>query len=480
MLTGIGKTLWDAREAREVATQWRGSHTMKVLLILPHPYPEFRATQSLGKRPKTPPLNLPYLAALTPPDVEVEIVDESVEEIDFEKNVDMVGITVLTMAATRAYEIARLFRQRGICVVLGGIHPTVLPEETSQHADAIVVGEAEDIWQQLLADFRTGHLKEIYRRDERPSLENLPKPRWDLLNAKAYMTTNVVQASRGCPYSCNFCSIWRTFGRKLRYRPIPEVIAEIETFKGRLVGFAEADIIANSKYAAELFDALAPLKKWWISDAGIRITKDDRLLEKAARSGCKVLYIGFESISPEGLEQGGKRQNLKFEYKESVERLHQHGIMVGAGFIFGFDTDDKSVFEHTVEFAIDSKIDMADFHVLCPYPGTAIHEQLKRENRIFETDWAKYSKYNVVFQPKQMAPEELLEGCYWAWKQFYSASSIAHRFLSSHVFQSWINPFGHLGINLTLNREAAGYNRILKSAKRNRGDGVKGSTQLAH
>jgi len=437
--------------------------SVKLLLILPNPYPGFKATRSLGKRSNLPPLNLPYIAALTPPDIEVKIVDENVDEIDFEEEVDMVGISVLTTAATRAYEIAREFRERGICVVLGGIHPTLLPEETSPHVDTIVIGEAENVWEQLLADFRKGKLRKTYRGKNYPQLDNLPKPRWELLKKNAYITTNVIQVSRGCPYHCNFCSIWRTFGRNPRYRPITDVIQEIETFKGKLVGFADADIIANPKYAKELFEALEPLNKLWVADAGLKIAKNNDLLKIAAKSGCKIVYIGFESILQDSLEQCGKFQNLKIQYRVSIDRLHQNGIMVGAGFIFGFDTDDKSVFERTVEFAIDCKVDMADFHVLCPYPGTGIYDQLKSEGRIFETDWSKYSKYNVVFQPKKMSPDALLEGCYWAWKQFYYPKSILHRFLSAHVFKSWINIFGHLAMNLTLNREAAHYQKILKS-----------------
>lgn len=430
---------------------------MKLMLILPNPYPGFVATRSLGKRPNSPPLNLPYLAALTPPDIEIEIVDETVGTIDFDARVDMVGISVLTMAATRAYEISREFRKRGICVVLGGIHPTVLPEEANRHADAIVVGEAEDVWHQLLTDFREGRLKRIYQSQARPTLKNLPKPRWELVKRSNYLTTNVVQVSRGCPYNCAFCSIGHTFGRTPRYRPVPDVIGEVQTVKGKLLGFVDADIVGHPSYAQQLFQALEPCKKYWACDAGISITKNERLLKSAARSGCKILYIGFESLSREGLREGGKHQNLGFDYRDSVAQLHKHGIMVGAGFIFGFDSDDRSVFERTLEFAIDTRVDMADFHILCPYPGTQVYAQLQRENRIFERDWSKYSKYNVVFYPKLMTPDDLLEGCHWAWKQFYSSNSVLRRFLSHHLFKSWIDPFGFLAINLTLNREASHY-----------------------
>lgn len=430
---------------------------MKLLLVLPRPYAGYRSTRSVGKRPLTPPLNLPYLAALTPEDIEVEIVDECVEAIDFEKSVDLVGISVLTMAAPRAYEIARVFRERGVRVVLGGIHPTLLPEEAGRHADAIVVGEAEGVWQQLLMDFRKGRMRRVYRRSDRPVLENLPTPRWDLVKKSAYVTTNVVQSSRGCPYRCNFCSIWRTFGKTYRHRPISDVIGEIRSFRGKLVGFADADVAGNPAYAEALFRALEPCGKYWVSDAGIRIAKHDRLLELAAKSGCKVLYIGFESLSRDGLKDAGKTQNLAMSYRDLIDRMHQHGIMVGAGFIFGLDTDGKDVFERTVAFAIDSRVDMADFHVVCPYPDTEIFARFQSEGRILETDWSKYSKYNVVYRPKRMSPEELQEGCYWAWKQFYATHSILRRMLSPHVFVPWTNALPYLLVNATLNREASQY-----------------------
>jgi radical SAM superfamily enzyme YgiQ (UPF0313 family) len=399
------------------------------------------------------PVALPYLASLVPPEFRVSIVDENVDEIDFDKQVDLVGMSVLTMTAPRAYEISALYRERGTPVVLGGIHPTVVPEEASRHADAIVMGEAEGVWQQLLADFRQGKMEKVYRRNGPCRLGGLPHPRWDLMNKGAYLTTNVVQATRGCPYNCAFCSVSSVFGRKYRCRPVDDVIDEIAALDGKLLGFLDADVTGNPSYAKELFKALIPYRKIWAGDAGMRVANDDELLRLAAKSGCKGLFVGFESLSPASLQEAGKSQNTVDYYKDTIKKIIDHGISVLAGFVFGFDTDDESVFERTVEFAIESKLLYADFNILCPYPGTAIHAKLTEEGRIIETDWSKYfGMYSVVFRPKGMSVEALREGCLWAWKEFYSARSILKRGLSRQNFTSWVNPLGHIVLNTATHR----------------------------
>lgn len=428
---------------------------MKVLLVQPHPRPDFRQTRSVGRRPLTPPLNLPYIAALTPPDIEVAIVDEAVAEVDLDAGADLVGISALTMAAPRAYELAEAFRRRGTSVVLGGVHATVLPDEAQQHVDAVVVGEAEDVWPQLLTDFQSGALAPRYERCKPHDLRNLPVPRWDLVRPASYFTANVVQSTRGCPYRCQFCSIWRTAGGKHRCRPVEEVIREAAALDGRLLGFADADIASRPSYARKLFEALAPLGKRWVSDAGIGIARHPDLLQWAARSGCRILYIGFESLSQQGLKSAGKVQNLAVACREAIDRIHDAGILVGAGFIFGLDDDGPDVFERTVDFAISSKVDMADFHVLCPYPGTAVYDQLLSEGRILHRDWSRYSKYNVVYRPRQLSPEQLQAGCAWSWQEFYSAGSILRRLPARHLLKSWLNPVAFSLLNATLNREAA-------------------------
>jgi len=423
--------------------------SISILLILPRIEKGHGSSKNEISKLSIPPLTLPYIAGITPPDVDVSIIDENVDEINFDKQVDLVGISVMTMAAPRAYKIAESYKKHGITVVLGGVHPTMLPEEASLHADAIVIGEAEDVWQELLLDFQRGNMKKIYKRNELCKLDGLTHPRRDLLNKNAYFTTNVVQTTRGCPNNCDFCSIARFFGGKYRNRPIDDVIKEIETLDGKYLAFVDADISGNRLYAKKLFESLIPYKKIWASDAGIRIAKDDELLNLAAKSGCKCLYVGFESLSPASLQEVGKLQNTSQQYKEAIDRIHQHGIMVSGGFMFGFDNDDESIFERTVEFAVESKMDFADFNVLCPYPGTRLYDKFQKEGRIIETDWGKYHGHHVIFQPKQMSTETLKNGCIWAWKQFHSYQSILTRALSSHIFSSWVNVIAYPLLNIS-------------------------------
>ena len=345
-------------------------------------------------------------------------------------------------------------------MVLGGIHPSMMPEEASQHSNAVVIGEAEEIWPELIADFRSGNMKKVYRCDTPPNLSGLPLPRRDLLKKSAYSTINVIQTTRGCPYNCNFCTVTRFFGSKYRSRPIDEVIKEVESLQGKFIYFAEADLVGNPSYAKKLFERLIPYKKKWISDVGIRVARDKELLRLAAKSGCKIVYIGFESLSPESLQEAGKSQNIVEDYKECIDRIHQFGIAVGGSFMFGFDTDNKSVFERTAEFAIESKLDFADFNNLCPYPGTRLYYKLQKEGRILVNDWSNYfAMSNVVFQPKQMSVEDLEDGSIWAWNQFYSNKSIFKRFFLQHNFTSWFHPAAYLLVNIENKRSLSKLNK---------------------
>ena len=392
---------------------------MKLKLIVPVAVKQ----KSLARYFSIPPLNLLYVAAVTPKDVEIALVDEHVDEIDFEEEIDLVGITALTATAPRAYEIGDEFKKRGVKVVLGGIHPSLLPEEAIQHADAVVVGEAENLWPQLIEDFKRGELKRFYQSSQKPSLENLPFPRRDLLQGKRYLTKNFIQVTRGCPFDCDFCSVSRFFGKKHRFRPVGDVIKEIENLKGKFTVFADDNIVAHPRYAKELFKALIPYKKRWFSQAALTMNDDDELLRLAAQSGCEGVYIGFESLSDIGL----KKLKKYTDFKEAIHKLKSYGIRVEGSFIFGFDSDDKTVFEKTLKFTQDIKLDAATFHLLTPLPGTKLYEKLERENRIIKRDWSKYDFSTVVFEPKQMTMEELQEGIHWTMKEFYSLSSITRR-----------------------------------------------------
>ncbi len=396
---------------------------MKIELILP-------ATQeNIRKRRKAPcpPLGLAMVAAVTPPEAEVSLTDESVTVIDFQKEIDLVGITALTVTAPRAYEIADNFRARGVKVILGGAHPSALPEEASQHADAVVIGEAEGIWPNLIEDFKANKLQRVYRQRKRPSLVNLPIPRRDLFAKGAYYVTNTISTTRGCPYSCSFCSVTSFFGHTYRCRPVEEVLKEIETLNQRkLIGFVDDNIVGNPKFAKELFRALLPYKIKWVSQASVMVARDDELLKLAAASGCMSLLIGFETLSPANLAAVGKRVNVVDEYENVIKKIHSHGIAIHGFFILGLDEDDEDVFKRTVRFAQKMRLESAQFAWPVPYPGTALYESLDKTGRIVTKDWSQYES-NVVFEPKLMSREMLQQRRDWVWREFYSLHSIWRR-----------------------------------------------------
>jgi radical SAM superfamily enzyme YgiQ (UPF0313 family) len=367
------------------------------------------------------------VAAVTPPDVEVSLTDENVTDIDFQKEIDLVGITALTVTAPRAYEIADNFRTRGVKVVLGGAHPSVLPEEAGQHADAVVIGEAEGIWPNLIDDFKANKLKRVYRQSEQLSLVNLPIPRRGLFAKGAYYVTNTLSATRGCPYSCSFCSVTSFFGHTYRCRPVEEVLKEIETLNHReFFVFVDDNIAGNPKFAEELFRALLPYKIKWVSQASVTIAKNDELLKLAAASGCVDLFIGFETLSPANLAAVGKKVNIVDEYETVIKKIHSHGIAIHGFFILGLDEDDEEVFERTLHFAQEMRLESAQFAWPVPYPGTGFYESLDKTGRIITKDWSQYES-NVVFEPKLMSREILQQRRDWVWRKFYSLPSIWRR-----------------------------------------------------
>ena len=396
---------------------------MKLELIVP-------ATQENIRRRKKgliPPLGLAMVAAVTPPEVEVSLTDENVTGIDFQKEIDLVGITALTVTAPRAYEIADNFRARGVKVILGGAHPSALPEEASQHADAVVIGEAEGIWPNLVNDFKANKLQRVYRQHEQPSLVNLPIPRRDLFAKGAYYFTNTISITRGCPYSCSFCSVASFFGHTYRCRPVEEVLKEIETLNQReFIVFVDDNIVGNLKFAEELFRALIPYQIKWVSQASVTVARNDELLKLAAASGCMDLFIGFETLSPANLATVGKKVNIVDEYETVIKKIHSHGIAIHGFFILGLDEDDEEVFERILHFAKKMRLESAQFAWPIPYPGTAFYESLDNTGRIITKDWAQYES-NVVFEPKLMSQEMLQQRRDWVWREFYSLPSIWRR-----------------------------------------------------
>ena len=405
-----------------------------------------------------PQLTMPLLAAYTPDHWEVSHTDEIVQRVDFNQRVDLVGITANTPAAPHAYGLAREFRRRGVAVVIGGPHATLMPEEVAQHSDAVVVGEGELVWPQLLADFERGALQRTYRSCALPDLQRMPSPRWELIKGRTY-GKGVTIATRGCPFACDYCTIPQMYQRRMRYRPVSEVVDEIKRMPGRALIFWDDNIGADRTYAKELFAAIAPLKRWWTSQCTADAAFDDEFMSLAAKSGCKALFLGLETISQASLNVANKRHNRAVEYSEVIRRFHAHGIAVQAGVVFGFDHDDRTIFKTTVEFYRSVGLDSATISVLIPFPNTPLFQRLDGEGRILTRDWSKYNgKKDVVFQPALMSANELLMGMEWASRQFYSMPSILERMARSRT-GLWWNVARNLGYHLALrNFGTVGYN----------------------
>jgi radical SAM superfamily enzyme YgiQ (UPF0313 family) len=398
-----------------------------------------------------PRLGLGVLAALTPPEDEVIYTDDLVRPFDVErdvKDVDLVGISVDSKTARRSYQIARAYRRRGVKVVMGGIHATAVPEEAAAFADAVVVSEAEDLWPELLRDFKRGELKRIYR-GPLPSMAGKPNARRELFTSRKYIPFQVVQTMRGCPYPCEFCSVSTANGTTMRMRPVAEVVAELESL-GKLIMFADDNVMIHRKYAQELFGKLAPLGKHWIGQCSLAAVKRLENVRLMAESGCKALFIGFESIDEETVRFTGKRQNRPSEYREVLEMLHEHGISTWGSFVFGFDTDDPEVFDRTVEFGIDMQLTMALFAILTPYPGTRLYRRLKAEGRLTDERWwlrPDHDAGSPYFVPARMSRERLHEGWMRAWERFYAPGSILRRWTIRRR-SSWIQSLGFLPLNV--------------------------------
>lgn len=384
---------------------------------------------------RLPCLSLLKVAALTPPDWEVVVIDEKTEPVDFRLPADFVGITSMTCTVNRAYEIADAFRARGVRVAMGGMHASSLPEEALEHADSVVVGEAEGLWPQLLRDAERGTLQPVYRHADRPpSLDRLPRANWDLYRGRGYLPVHFVETTRGCPLDCEFCAVTTFFGGRYRNRPLEEVLTEIASlrpFEGfvmrNVVFFVDDNIISNRAYARELLTRIADLGIQWLGHASVNLARDPEMLDLCQRSRCLGVLIGFETLSPETLRSIGRKSRLRMEYFDAIERIHDHGIGVDGSFVFGFDTDDDSVFDRTVEFVLRAKIEVPYFSILTPYPATRLHTRLASEGRILNHDWSLYDTSHVVIQPRLMTPDQLQEGYLRAFRTAYSQAGMAER-----------------------------------------------------
>jgi radical SAM superfamily enzyme YgiQ (UPF0313 family) len=376
----------------------------RLLLVYP-------ATERLGwvRKFQLPSLGLKQVAAATPPPWDVVLADEVHEEIPFDGEFDLVGITAMTHQAVRAYEIADRFRAKGVTVVLGGMHPTVMPEEALAHADAVVVGEAEPVWARLLADHRAGNLAPMYQAPvPTDGLLLIPWARREIFDGRSYLTTQTLQASRGCPYDCPFCTVTNYFGHLFRYRSPQDILAELRSFDKKLVVFLDDNLLGDPARIKPVLEGMADLNLRWGGQTTLRFAEDPELVRLVARSGCIGLFVGIEAVS--GPHADLAKSRSRYSQQELIKRVQDTGILLEASFIFGFDDHDESIFETTLRFVEETAPCIPTFHILTPYPGTALFQQYEREGRLLHKEWHRYNHNEVVYRPLLMTPERLYRG----------------------------------------------------------------------
>lgn len=400
---------------------------MKILLISPTVDTEKRTNKGL----MLPQLALYILKGLTPPEHEVKIIEEETCHIDLDQECNLVAISCMTANAPRAYELCQEFKKRGKTVVLGGVHPTILPDEALQHADSVVVGEAEGVWETLLKDFQSNNLKIKYHNPV-PELKKYVPKDFSKIIKKRLFNLIPIMTTRGCPYNCDFCCVTNLFGKKIRHIPIENVVRDIKESGAKNFIFLDDNIFSHPKYAKALFKAIKPFKIKWVGQASVSLlVRDKELMQLASESGCKVLFFGIESVYEEQLKSMRKAIKKIEHLERALKQIKKMGILIHASMIFGFDNDTKEVFNETVRFLIRNRVSTVSFNVLTPYPGTKVYEDLKNENRLTTSDWRYYDHNTVVFKPKNMTPYELQIGKINARKKFYSISSVLNRVLGN-------------------------------------------------
>ncbi len=414
---------------------------MRILLI--NPIREGRGQTAVRFMNATP-LALPLLKALTPTDIEVKIIDENIEPLNFEEPFDLVGVTVMLHVSGRAIEIASEYRKRGTPVVFGGFFPTLWPEKALPYVDAIVSGEAEYVWKDVVTDAQKNQLKKVYRAQKQSELKDIPFiPKQHFTEQESYH----IETTRGCPYHCDYCSVTTFYGNKFRHRQVDDVVRQVAECRDRFIFFVDDNITANPKYAKEVFRAIAPLKVSWSGQFSINFAKDDELLDLAALSGCRMLFAGLETLNADCLKEVGKEWAVPAKYPEFIQRVHDHTIGVYGSFMFGFENDTRDVFKRTLEFCEENRIDLALFGAMYPIEGSQTYKKLKEEGRIFEANSKKCNGQYATYLPKNMTPEELNDGLRWIWKEFFSKRSIKQR-LGDHLkntnFMGGGSAFGQL------------------------------------
>jgi len=385
------------------------------------------------------PLAFAVLSARTPEHIERAFYDERIERVPLDLDTGLVAISVETFTARRAYQIAAAYRRRGVPVIMGGYHPTLLPEEAGRHCDAVCIGDAEGAWERLLADADQGQLQKRYKQERPPSLDEGPPPDRSIFAGKRYGMMLPLQFGRGCRYNCDFCSIRAFYGTSVRHRSIETVLAEIpqreQAAQKRVLAIVDDNLFTRPEAAAELCDALEPLGWPWACQTSIEVAHDRAMLRKMAASGCVAVMIGFESLDPANLAAMNKRWNLGAgEYSQAIANLHEHGIMIYGSFVFGYDQDTPEVFAQTLRFAIGNRLTLANFNLLTPTPGTPLIDRLRAEGRLLHPEWwldPEYRYGEPAFRPARMSPEQLRDGCDWARRRFYSFRSVLGRGLAT-------------------------------------------------
>jgi len=393
---------------------------MKVKMILPAlteaKSPFFRPI----KYSLFPPLGLATLASYLHPNDEITLQDEHVETLDLDDEPDLVVIQVYITSAFRAYRIADHYRAKGAYICLGGLHVTSLPEEAAQHADTIFTGPGEDIWPEFLKDFQAKRPRKRYDSTNR-TLANLPLPRRDLIKRNLYLVPNSIVVSRGCPHVCDFCYKEAFFegGKSFYTLTTDRALAEIQGLPGKHLYFLDDHLLGNPHFARSLFDGMVGMGRLWQAAGTVQSVLKSGLLEKAVASGLRSLFVGFETLNHTNLVQQHKYQNLNRDYSAAIRRLHDLGVMVNASFVFGMDDDDESIFDRTVEWAIKQGIETATFHILTPYPSTALYKRMEAEGRLTSSNWDLFDTRHTVFKPKRLTPVSLEAGYWHAYREFY-------------------------------------------------------------
>lgn len=424
---------------------------MKVLLIGPTAL-DHRGNPIKQRKLHLPGLTLPMLAAVTPKEVQLRLLSETVEDIPYNEHWDLVGLTGMGSGIFRAWQIADEFRKRGVTVVQGGIAASLAePQWSLEHADALVTGEAEATWPQLLQDFAAGRLQQIYRMDNRPAIDTLPMPRYDLMNSRKLGLWRPVQATRGCPFTCNYCSITAFFKQSYRKRPVDQVVRDVRAAKrsgSRFIAFIDDNIGVDFDYCARLWEALIPEKIIWMSQCSLHISERPEMLDLAYRSGCRLLSFGIETVNRKSLKTIDKEWNRPERYRQAVKTIRDHGIDVSTEMIIGLDEDDDSIIEQTFDFIMQNAITVPRIHIITPIPGTPLYDNLLEEGRIISREWQRFTGGQVVYQPRNFTPEQLQTRYWQLYERLFSRMAIWQRIARNRAA---LGPFMRafvLGVNL--------------------------------